>query len=208
MKIIENPSIVLLGMWNLGILQPKWFIDEFPDIIKEKEIPFEVNIQINALRFTIDDGNIQINPMPDKLIIRKIDGNTAVLDKIINLTKGIVKKLPHTPITAIGHNIGYELEESEEFGIEGINQYQEYEDKYKEFYSEAVLLNNNIKHSISFTDFTVNINYQIDRTKKNIGFNYNYPIKDRKTIENAIENLKMNIVKSTELYGRVVKNVR
>ena len=77
-KIIkENTNIIILGAWNLGILTPEWFKEQFPDIVKEKEIPIEVALGINSFRFIIN--NVQVRPSQESSTFVMV---YAVIDKV------------------------------------------------------------------------------------------------------------------------------
>jgi len=58
MKIKENPNIVIAGAWNLNILTPAWFAQEFPDLLKQKEVPAQATDRKIEIR-QIKEGEFQ-----------------------------------------------------------------------------------------------------------------------------------------------------
>lgn len=199
--IKDNANIVLIGSWNLSILNPTWFAKEFPELKIGKEISVEMELNTHALRFTIQ--NIIINPNPNKLIFFSTTDDDKNYESMEKLVADTVKKLPHTPIRAIGHNISYfvdnnfELFESEKL------------DKYEEFYkgtTKTIALNSQeIKHSLAYENFMLNLTYNINRQKNFISFNFNYEVKNSEKIEEYLKDFKKNIDYSKTLYSNLLK---
>ncbi|HEB30155.1 MAG TPA: hypothetical protein ENI15_04685 [Spirochaetes bacterium] len=202
MEIKDHTNLVIAGNWNLGILTPDWIIKEFPDKIKQKkDVPIEVSIGIGSIRFTIDDIIIQPN-------LNRLDLITNIEDdlhynKIMDIALGIVQKLPHTPLSAIGHNISYYLT-TETFKFFDEEKLDLFEDRYKEIIKNTVFNSQQIKHSLDFEDHILNIIYEVNRKKSHVNFNFNYKVSDRKKIESYISSFKENISSSKNIFKKLV----
>ncbi len=202
MKIKDNPNIVIAGAWNLNILTPTWFAQEFPDLIKQKEVPVEVEIGTGILKFSIDD-RVKINPNPDKLIFFSEIAERSNYELVEKLAMDTVSKLRHTPITALGHNVSYFLDE-ESFSLFNEESMSKYEDYYKKELSIAAFNTQQIMHALSYENYTLNLTYNMNRQKNFISFNYHYNMTDTGRIKEFISEFKNNINNSEEIFNKIV----
>ena len=194
MELKEKPSLVIIGKWNQAILTHEWILKEFPGNFKQKETPIEYSFDINAFRFTID--NILIQPTSRSLILFAEKLEEKLYKKISGLASGIVDKLPHTPIIAIGHNIAYYSKKVNFFNYSKLDDLQE---EYKKKITTGVINSQQIKHSIEFEDHVLNLSFNINRKKCFIDFNYHYPIKSISNKTEIINKFKENIIHSKSL---------
>lgn len=203
MEIKEAASIVLVGAWNLSILNPDWYAREFPQLeMKGKDIPVEMEVATGSLRFEAKGKGLKINPNPTKLILSCTD-DSKNYDLISEIAVGTVSKLQHTPITGIGHNITYHSDNIFEL-------FDESElDKCETFYKKTanVITSNfqEIKHSLAYENYVLNVTYYISRERNSIRFNYSYGIDKREKIESYLMSFKENIKDSETLYSELVK---
>ncbi len=202
MKIKENPNIVIAGAWNLNILTPKWFAQEFPDLVKQKEVPAEVQIGTGILKFSIDD-RIKINPNPDKLIFFSEIAERSNYELVEKLAMDTVSKLSHTPITALGHNVTYFLDEGS-FSLFNEDSMSNYEDYYKKELSITAFNTQQILHTLSYENYLLNLTYNINRQKNFVSFNYHYNVTDTGRIREFISEFKNNINNSEEIFKKIV----
>lgn len=166
---IKNTNITIAGNWNVAILTPQWIQTQFPTFNTEKNIPIEIGINIRDIRYEIQ--NLIINPRPDKLIVSPKFETKECFNNLIKLTEGILKKLTHTPIQAVGTNHAYILDEKEKIG-------QIFNDSAKtdEFYStigKKYSGTSVIQHVLTESDKQITIYYNISSNAKMISFNYN-----------------------------------
>jgi hypothetical protein len=202
-KLIEdNTNIVILGTWNLGILIPEWFKEQFPSVVKENEIPIEVALGAGSFRFIIN--GIQINPSPNRLILspKKPDKEHYLLTSTIAV--GVIDKLPHTPVFAVGFNMSYLLEN------QGIKVYNDSDlKKQKDFYKDTLKLGDlgicQMKHSLAFENYMLNITYSQSTNKKTIDFNYHYPIKNKGRIKDFLSEFPDKMTDSEQILTKVVE---
>jgi len=202
MKIKENPNIVIAGAWNLNILTPKWFAQEFPDLAKQKEVLAQVQIGTGILKFSIDD-RIKINPNPDKLIFFSEIAERSNYELVEKLAMDTVSKLRHTPITALGHNVTYFLDEGS-FSLFNEDSMSNYEDYYKKELSITAFNTQQILHTLSYENYLLNLTYNINRQKNFVSFNYHYNVTDAGRISEFISEFKNNINNSEEIFKKIV----
>lgn len=97
---LDQCSCVVLGMWNPGIITPKWLKQEkiLPKIPKEGTLGFQPLSR--AIRFELDEMIWEIS-----------DSRLSVTSKTCKncgrVVAEVLKILPHTPLQAIGTNFVY-----------------------------------------------------------------------------------------------------
>lgn len=201
MEIKDHANIVIVGSWNLNILNPTWFAKEFPQLKIGKDVSVEMDITTGALRFIVQ--KIKINPNPNKLVFFSDVDENENYDLMSEIATETVNKLRHTPIIAVGHNISFFTDNT--FGL-----FENYElDKYQKFYKETadtIALNSQeIKHALAYENYVLNLTYSINRQRNSIKFNYNYTINNNERIIDYLRNFKENIENSKELYSKLVR---
>lgn len=200
MTFKESPNLVIAGIWNLGILTPQWYAKEFPDLIKQKEFSTEIQIGIGALRFTVE--NIIINPTPDKLIFFSKSSESAQYELIEKLALGTITKLPHTPITALGHNISY-FSNGEKFRLFESGILDKNEEFYKKEVAVIALNSQSVKHSLSYENYSLNLTYDFNRKKNFVSFNYHYEVSNIDKIKECILDFRKNINHSETIMQKI-----
>lgn len=201
MEIKENACIVIVGSWNLNILNPTWFAREFPQLEIGKEVHVEMDMTTGSLRFIVQ--KIKINPNPNKLIFFSGVDENENYDLMSEIATETVNKLKHTPIMAVGHNISF-------FTDNTFRLFENYElDKYEEFYkntaSTIALNSQEIKHALAYENYILNLTYSINRERNYIKFNYNYTINNNEKIIEYLGNFKKNIEDSKIIYSKLVE---
>ncbi len=200
-SIKDNANIVIIGSWNLSILSPTWFAKEFPELKIGKEIPVEMELNTRALKFSVQ--NITINPNPNKLIFFSTVDDDKNYEQMEKLAVDTVKKLSHTPIKAIGHNISYFTDN--DFELFQSDKLDEYEKFYKEKTKTIALNSHEIKHSLAYEHYILNLSYNINRQKNFISFNFHYEVNNVEKIEGYLKDFKKNIDQSKTIYSKLLK---
>lgn len=160
-------------------------------------LPHVLKVRIDNLNFTVSN---------DRVVISPTHAGDETLKKLNSIADKLFSKLPYTPITAIGHNYTYELEDNEEFLL-GVNfSSKDYSQLYKGI--DANITNESeLKHSVklnSDTDLILNIKYKID-LKKYINLNFHYQVDLKKNIvENNINKFYNNYLKSKEILNSLI----
>ncbi len=99
---LQNTNITILGQWNVAIISPLWIRSQFPEFYSTDEIPIQIGIMNHEIRFEIK--NLVINVNPNHLVISPKVETDESFNNLITLSNGIVEKLSHTPIIAVGSN--------------------------------------------------------------------------------------------------------
>jgi len=199
---VKSTNIIIIGSWNIAILIPDWFKENFPAIVKEKEIPVEVSIGANTFRFSIND--IQIQTSPDKLVLSPLIQDLEHYQIATQLSIGITEKLHHTPILAIGNNISFLLEQ-ENFILFNNDAIQEHQNFYKNILKSGQFNSWQIKDSFAFEDNILNLIYDINKQKKIMNFNFHYPITNKSKIKKFLTEFSSNIQKSKDILQTLVE---
>jgi len=120
--------------------------------------------------------NVSVLVSSNRVVITPQEINEDTLKKIDQLLIKFYEYLPHTPITAIGHNFRYELEDGERFVLNtefGAGMFKElYSDIGSDIYKESVL-----KHALKFKDnefLVLNLSYILLDEKQSLDFNFHY----------------------------------
>lgn len=96
-------NVVVRGEFNRAIVTPKWLVGQ--EILEDGEVQAVLTDHPNAARlFTF--GEFKWHVGPDRLMARGLDPEANDPGPII---ARILDKLPHTPVTAIGHNFLFEV---------------------------------------------------------------------------------------------------
>ena len=203
MEIKGSTNLVVAGNWNVSILTPNWFVKQFPRLIKTtKNIPVEFQIGGGGMRFTLED--IVIEPTANRLNVRTEIEDDVHYELIMKLTAGVVEKLPHTPIVAIGHNVSYSLT-SEVFRFFEKDHIDAYLNTYSDLLPKVNMNSQQIKHVLAFEDYLLNLTYEIGRKKCHIEFNFHYNVTETSPIQDYIGAFKKNILQTRELIKQLTK---
>ncbi|MBF0536618.1 MAG: hypothetical protein HQL03_00005 [Nitrospirae bacterium] len=201
----ENPSIVIVGIWNTGILTPQWYSVQFKDKIDNKNVRLELQFGANNMAFTIDD--IKIVPEQGKLLFMSNKNDESTYEKLKYFAYETVSRLEYTPIQALGHNVAYHLEDDnvdiEQLSINNI--FDGYIKLYNNKIKGAILLSQDITHTLIIGDCKLNLSYRITNNKKTIAFNYHYETNNIDETKKYINEFTKNIESSKELVTNLIR---
>lgn len=99
---INEWTIVIVGNWNVAILNPDWVSE---NIFEESVINVEVIFGAGQTGLKLSSGNVQIIPTPDRIIFSAF--STGDVSKAETSAVKLLQKLPVTPIKSIGVNFGF-----------------------------------------------------------------------------------------------------
>lgn len=151
---------------------------------------FQGNIKLRTL---IHD--IYVTPANDRLVMYPAKNDTELFKRIDKVSEALYDKLPYTPITAIGHNFAYKLDERESYSISVFEDMLEYEGLYKKLDLE---LGNelNVKHSLLTKDdnyVVLNLTFKQVGIDKMLEMNYHYQVnQEPEKINHAINKCYSN----------------
>jgi len=154
-------------------------------------LQLNLRVRIEGLHFRLSNSVIVIEP--DKL-------DDEYLHKLENISKKLFDKLPHTPITAIGHNFKYKLEEDENFKIGSDFDAKLWHSLYSGVNSKGFELST-LKHTIKLDDDFVllNLSYSLSSEMKQLEMNFHYQVnQDKDKINDALLKYVKNYEKAEE----------
>ncbi len=178
MNVTVKPgtNIRIPGSWNPAIIEPVWVTRELPWLKNPGQVEVQVAVGISpaAVRFRLED--VLIQPTPGRLELYAQKEEVSVYERMSKIAVEIAARLPHTPITAIGHNIAYVLSEEEEFVKLPGNDLDDLQEWYRSV-AEAIAVNScKMTHTIQYDDHIINIAYVVGRQERGIEFNYHYAV--------------------------------
>jgi len=150
------------------------------DIPKGETYEATISIDSTGTRTKTTIRNINFIPTPDRLTISPNIDDSGVFKLIGEKSEILCKKLPHTPISSLGHNFSYELEDEERFTLELDFTSSSFSDLYKQIKAtpkqESVLA-----HSLLIEkdpDVVLHVSFHARDGKRTLQLNYHYEIKD------------------------------
>jgi len=182
-----------VGAWNRAILNPDWLAVNIFDIPKGQEYTFTLSIDNTGTRTKTTINDINFIPSSERLVISVAKDDPELFKVVAEKSVKLCDKLPHTPITGIGHNFSYQLDENENFVLDIDFRASKFIDVYKEINASPNLLANKIsilQHSLSLEqdkNVILNLSFHLENGKKMLRFNYHHGIND---IDSAKYSLK------------------
>lgn len=166
---LQSTNLTVVGHWNVAIITPPWIQTQFPEFKVTEDIPIEIGINIRDIRFTIKD--LIINPSPNRLIISPKFETTECFESLILLMSGIIEKLNHTPMVAVGSNFAYVIDKAEV--IVAIQDDAERLDGYYSKIGKKFSGNFVSQHVLVDNDMQITIFYHMSPNERIVTFNYN-----------------------------------
>jgi len=99
----ESWTIVIVGRWNIAILNPKWLA---ANIFNEKQIAVEFPVE-PGLPLRITGDKVLLIPIEDRIILGLTEISNGFLKRMEAIAIQLLEKLPHTPVVKVGINFGY-----------------------------------------------------------------------------------------------------
>ncbi len=155
-------NIRINGLWNVGIFSVDW-LKQY--VFKAEEIMLEVGITAHLpQRFTAD--NVTLMPVSGNLMLIPADFDDATLIRVEEIAYQLLDILPHTPVSAVGFNFGYEIDESSITDMLPL--------LLKDQFSAQDLIVSSRTFSWSFdrTDHDLNLAFTIKNNAPRVTFNY------------------------------------
>lgn len=101
----KNSSCVVVGTFNIYIIQPQW-LSEVEILKPDSKVKMQTDIRSPGFRFELgDDDNLQWNVRPDRM---SIESENLIADCGRPISQ-VLEKLPWTPIIGVGCNVNYTL---------------------------------------------------------------------------------------------------
>ncbi len=164
------PNITIRGAWNVAIFDEVWLSRE---ICSNAQVQTEIKpvLPIMEVRFRLPDG-VLVSPTPDKLFIRA--DKTAKYENVMNTALLIIKKLPHTPVMAIGNNISFALKKGTDFLEKNGVAFSCLAEKISTLAESSHLKGLKANMSFQCESYILNLTYAKDNGVEKIFFNFHY----------------------------------
>lgn len=148
---LDRTNVLILGAWNLAILNPAWMAKKIFEVQK-----ISVNLEVGPTmiaRYMSDAHNVKITTCEDKVILNPTSTDPDALEGSGSLAIRLMERLKETPIPAVGVNIGFDLNASE---VERVKEAAATKDleQFKNF--GATVESSSIRHQLRINDSDVN----------------------------------------------------
>lgn len=195
--ILDKTNLVLLGSWNMGIITPQWLLKQFPEFTSSA---FRIEAAfgpITEFKYSLDIPSVGININPQRLIIFPITPGTPY-SNVTKIASGILNRLPHTPISAVGHNFT--------FGVD-FNFSHEIYDRSISFYTQKIkdlaIFSQEIKYSFPMERCILNLSHEFP--SRISAFNFHYEIVPGIVPNEAVTEFEPNWMKAKKILTEIIK---
>jgi hypothetical protein len=104
-KDAKEWTIVILGNWNRAIFNPMWLKDN--DVFHEESLKLEFSTTLGMVKMTGD--SVMLIPTNDSLVVAPTEVTDENLKRVEEVAVKLLEKLPHTPISKVGINLGFNV---------------------------------------------------------------------------------------------------
>lgn len=163
-------ALVLVGMWNKAIFNPKW-IAKFL-LSKEKKLHVELPLNVDGSA-RVSSDKIRIYIIGNKLCFTPIKIYDEDFELIQNLAYKTADYLPHTPVTAFGINFLFENDMND-----SLRKIFKLNDNDKISRIGASIKNTRYTHIVELEDKLINISLSTDINRVQFDFNFHFDISD------------------------------
>lgn len=172
----DTTSIVILGAWNPGILQPQWLTRNIFHKPAGQETPVTIAFPVSPHlseppRFTIE--NITFTPSLDRLSITPSGVSADELSSAEEKASTILNSLPHTPVSAFGENFEFiEAHPTKEI-LQVFDLRDDLSDHLEIKFSN---ISTNVVSSLKLEDCVLNLTRAFFNGKVHVKFNFHYEV--------------------------------
>lgn len=189
---IERTNIVIVGRWNRFILNPEWVSKTLFETDK-MQVEFSFDLLLPP-RYSND--SIRFTTLDDRVIITPLEYTDDSMQTAELISLRLINLLPHTPLTGIGFNYGYQCDGSL------INQIIEFIDTLDtEVHTSMSFVS--WKRSYKIDDYLLNIEQSKKDDKIIIDFNYHFNYAYFKDNMDIVKGKMLELKNKTEL---IMKN--
>ena len=187
----ESYSLVLAGIWNEALLTPVW-VAKYGLGIQEGSVNLKVSDGGPLGPTTFSLPGLSYNVLPNALVLRPETQDHAGLNRVQEIAQAILRELPHTPVGALGLNVGFEsTSPSEEvLGSFRVAQNDVVDATASEGWSVA---GNKLHTSLSKDGLTLNIDKLISDGNVKIQFNFHSPCSGAVSAIAALDRLPFSV---------------
>lgn len=188
---IERTNIVIVGRWNRFILNPEWVSKTLFETDK-MQVEFSFDLLLPP-RYSND--SIRLTALDDRVIITPLEYTDDRLQTAELISLRLINLLPHTPLTGIGFNYGYQCDGSL------INQIIEFKDTLDTEVDTSMSFIS-WKRSYKIDDYLLNVEQSQSDDKIIIDFNYHFNSAYFKNNIDIVKGKMLELKNRTELIMR------
>lgn len=194
--IAESYSIVVAGQWNPNVFKPDWVKQHLADDGNSSvEVAFPIGDPSLPPRIKLDD--VLIFPSQSRLDIKAEKPTKGSLRSTVAAATKCLDLLTHTPISALGINMGFESLAED---AESIIKLFSFDDDARIDRNSYKFQGAEIKRKYRLNDCVLNLQIAYNSTHIKIDFNYHF---DCKNAAEALEHIQKCPVDN--LYDRTEK---
>lgn len=104
----EGWSIVVVGHWNQAIFNPGWIIGR---LTEAQEVQLQVAVDNPGLPIRLAFDGLVLQVQPQRLVVNVERCDGELFERAAAVIRKALTELPHTPITAVGVNFLYVVDE-------------------------------------------------------------------------------------------------
>jgi len=178
--IPAETSLVVAGAWNAAILTPAWVLQHAflkppqDQSLVQVFLPAATGLVFEFPRYAVEGVTYSVRP--DALVFAPNLSDDDSLRKVEKATGNIVRVLPHTPVTGIGHNFEFrDLEPVPDHGAIFTRSRQDLADAMPDGWSATTAA---VVASFKNANETVHVNItrQWDGAVVSVKFNFHHPV--------------------------------
>lgn len=195
-ELRDNWNLRINGFWNVGIFSIGWLGKH---IFDSNEIMLDVGLAARLpQRFTAD--NVTLIPSNNNLILVPSDFENTTLVHMEEMAYKLLNILMHTPISAVGFNFGYELDDSDPDILDMLPLLLK--DKFSA--KDLIVSSRTFSWSFDRGDHILNLSCIINNNSPHITLNFHKDVKDANTAKNFI---KDKIILFKEYSSTIIKDI-
>lgn len=193
-------SIVLVGSWNVAILNPNWLATE---IYAQEQVHVDVMIAGMNPAIRVRHGRTIITPHSDRVTISCTEATGDAIAEAEQVAVTLLRKLPVTPLAAIGANFAFTVADPPEALTKVFN----FNDRQALVSAEASVISADVVRKMSIKDQIANLRLQqVEDGTMNIYLNFHTDVLSSNEAVAAIDNkskdfLTLSLQTMGALYG-------
>lgn len=170
--LAEGFSTIIVGQWNPNIFRPNWVKQNLaPEGGDTIEVAFPISDPTLPPRVLI--GDIFVFPSNGKLDIRTENLTKDGLSKTVDMAINCLNLLSHTPVSAIGVNVGFTSSAEE---AASILQLFTFSDDAKIDSENYKLQGTEIKRTYNLDDCILNLGISYNTVDIKVDFNFHFNV--------------------------------
>ena len=206
----------MVGRWNQAILTPDWLTKNVRSLSNQAAPNPEFQMPLTPLRVRLGFPDFYIKPEIDQLIIESRHDTSVAFGKMSQTLKEICEKLSHTPISAIGHNFTFLLNEQERLhGLDFLAIENTVKENLRNINTDVGTIARSSSQfvcGLEMQDKPYTLNLHIEHTNENariVQFNFHYVVgetTERQSINEIIDNFERNYAVSTKALETITES--